>query len=124
MKKRKDHAYLVWLSYQPSWLDGAFSETDRDGHQRNVACHVRRSSNSGTGYKPPYSAVPMTAAQHRLQREKGELACIMAYTKYERFLARHEDMTMVEKAKQLFDVAAAFYLRKWKAMAAKEGVDV
>jgi len=119
MKKRKDQKFLDWLSYQPSWLDGAFSETDRAGHQRNIACHVRRASNAGTGYKPLYSALPMTNMQHLLETNKGKLACIMAYTNYQRFLAPYDGTTLVEKAKAAFDAAAVFYVEKWRMLNAK-----
>lgn len=125
MKKREDQLFLTWLSFQPSWLDGAFNEVDDKGRKRNIPCHVRRAgeertgSAAGTGHKPFESAVPMTFLQHKLQSEKGELACIMAYTNYQRFLAPYEGETMVDKAKAAFDAAAAHYAAKWRREHAK-----
>ena len=59
-----DAAYLDWLSYQPSCVDGAFHQC-LDGVDRNIACHVRRvNRGAGCGIKPPYSAIPMTQEQH------------------------------------------------------------
>jgi hypothetical protein len=107
-KKRKDQAYLDWLSYQSSCLDGTFSEYDTDGRGRCVACHVRRSANSGTAFKPEYSAVPMTDKQHQLQGSGGELACLQKY--YHSW----ECPQSVVTAKEWFENKAERYLNIWK----------
>ena len=66
-----DAEYLAWLTYQPSCLDGDFGEW-HDGEGRNVACHVRSvKAGAGVGTKPPFSAVPLTDAQHRLTHQHG-----------------------------------------------------
>lgn len=120
MKKREDQDYLGWLTFQPSWLDGAFSGTDDEGRQRNIACHVRRSGDSGTGgaagtgYKPLWSAVPMTFRQHNTQSSQGELACIAAYANYRVYVIHYEGETMEEKAKSAFNIAARHYKNLWK----------
>jgi hypothetical protein len=67
-----DEAYRHWLSYQPSCIDGGWSEKDDLGDDRCVACHIRRAGQAGVAYKPPFSAVPMTFTQHALQHQHGE----------------------------------------------------
>ena len=100
---KSDKKYLEWLSYQPSCLDGTFNQY-QDGVGRNIACHVRRASNAGTGYKPKFSAVPMTDEQHKLQSTKGEAAVLYRYLTH--FTA--------EEAKQWFDNQAQKYLKQWR----------
>lgn len=100
---RKDKQFREWLTYQPSCIDGAFSEYN-DGVGRNVDCHVRRVSNgSGTAKKPLFSCVPMTFSQHDIQHRNGELALLKMYG-----LANTE-----EEAKQWFDEQSRKYLVKW-----------
>lgn len=70
-----DEAFREWVTYQPSIVNGGFGEYDAAGDGRNVACHVRRASNSGTAFKPAYACVPMTDSEHRLlQHQHGEEA--------------------------------------------------
>ncbi len=60
-----DKEFLAWVSHQPSVIDGNFNQYNPN---RNIACHVREISiGSGMGIKPPFSAVPMTNEQHRMQ---------------------------------------------------------
>lgn len=108
MKKESDKKYLEWLSYQPSCLDGAFNQYI-DGVGRNIACHVRRASNAGTGYKPPFSAVPMTDEQHKLQSFMGEYTVLKKYG---------FDLNPRE-AKEWFDNQAKIHLEKWKCTVTK-----
>jgi hypothetical protein len=68
-----DDTYRKWIQTQPSAYSGNFSEYI-NGEGRCIAAHVRRSSNAGTGYKPPYSCIPLTDAEHQLQHQKGESA--------------------------------------------------
>ena len=67
-----DDQYLEWLRAQPSALNGDFDYDSDTGEGRCVPAHVRRSGEAGTAYKPPYSAIPLTNAQHQLQHQKGE----------------------------------------------------
>ena len=76
--KRDDQDFLDWVSTLPSVLDGTFSEY-HNGVGKCVACHVRRANNSGTSYKPLYSAVPLTNDQHQLQHQQGEMAMVERY---------------------------------------------
>lgn len=67
MKKRKDHDFLTWLTFQPSCLDGTFSEYDDLGRGRNIACHHRTvARGAGMARKPLFSAYPLTFKQHYL----------------------------------------------------------
>jgi hypothetical protein len=71
---------------------------------RTVAAHVRRSSNSGTGTKPEYSAIPLTDEQHRYQHQQGETALV------NRCLGENMDR---HEAHQIIDEKAQFYLMQF-----------
>lgn len=103
IKYGTDKQFLEWLSYQPSCLDGAFNQWI-DGVGRNIACHVRRANNSGTGIKPQFSAVPMTDAQHKLQSQKGEVEVISKY---------FPELWNPEMAKQWFDNQVENHVMWW-----------
>jgi len=113
--KRKDQAFLNWVSLQRSCLDGQYSEWDGT-NWRNIACHVRRAANSGTGFKPIFSAVPMTRRQHDLQHQQGEYAVIVAYADAHKILAKYEG-NMVQRAKAFFDDQARKYFELWRKSA-------
>lgn len=100
--KAQDKKYLTWLRTQPSCLS------------RMVPCvsaHVRRARHSGTGYKPLFSAVPLTDEEHRWQSNHGELACFL------RFYRGHLIGTIidVQAAKNFFDMEAKQHLQRWRA---------
>ena len=68
-----DYDYLLWVKQQPSALSGDFDYYDNTGDKWCVAAHVRRVEHgSGTGIKPPYSAIPLTKAEHDLAHMKGD----------------------------------------------------
>lgn len=69
--KRQDQAFLDWLTTIPCCVCGKFSEW-LNGIGKSIACHVRRSNNSGVAYKPLYSAVPMCHTCHTKQHQQGE----------------------------------------------------
>ncbi len=69
-----ERLYLDWLRLQPSAVDGGFDWDMDTGRGYCQACHYRTSVNSGTGCKPEYQAVPLTAAQHRTQHQIGQFA--------------------------------------------------
>lgn len=100
-----DRQYRDWLSYQPSCVSGGFNQV-LNGAGRNIACHVRRASNAGTGYKPPFSAVPMTDVEHMLQHNRGEAAVLLAYGK---------GHFTTQQAKEWFNEQARKYLERWIA---------
>jgi len=62
-----DSNFLDWLTHQGCAL------ADHGGCQGDVvAAHYRRvSRGSGTGHKPPYSAIPLCDRHHRLQHDQG-----------------------------------------------------
>jgi hypothetical protein len=86
-----DEQYRQWIQLQPSAYSGEFSEWI-NGDGRCEAAHVRRASDAGTGYKPPYSCIPLTHAEHALQHTQGEQAL---------------------HPKEWFDKKRADYLVKW-----------
>jgi len=104
-KRRVDQDYLDWLSFQPSCINGAFSEYDGQGRGRCVACHVRRSANAGTGYKPLFRAVPLTKAQHDYQHQFGEKALLEQ---------QFGNFHTIALGKEWFDNQAAIHLQRWK----------
>lgn len=75
-----DAEYLEWIEKLPccapegeiTW--GAVLDTDAIRHSGDiVAAHVRRIANgAGAAIKPPYSAIPLCDAHHKLQHQKGE----------------------------------------------------
>jgi len=109
-----DKKFREWVSRQPSCLDGKFSEFT-NGEWRNLACHVRRASNAGTAYKPEFSCVPMTNAQHQYQHSHGELACILAFATLE-VIGDSHGMDSVETAKEWFDLQAKKYREMWEKL--------
>lgn len=66
-----DEQYRKWINLQPSAYSGEFSEWI-NGEGRCEAAHVRRSSDAGTGFKPPYACIPLTHDEHALQHQQGE----------------------------------------------------
>jgi hypothetical protein len=106
-----DAAFRAWVQTKRSCLTGKFAEWLTDiGEHRNPACHVRRAGEAGTGYKPPYSAVPLTNVEHDYQHRHGELAVIQ---KFNPVLAR--TVKTEWQAKDWFDAKAEHYRRAWYA---------
>lgn len=70
-KLGSDKLFIRYIQTLPSCLSGIFEEYV-GGDGRSIAAHVRRASNSGTGYKPPYSCVPLTNDEHCKQHQHGE----------------------------------------------------
>ncbi len=68
-----DDTFRAWVQRQPSAVSGDFSEYV-NGEGRNIAAHVRRAGESGTGYKAEYACIPLTNDEHQLQHQKGESA--------------------------------------------------
>lgn len=66
-----DDEYRKFLQKLPSAYSGKYSEYV-NGEGRSVVAHVRRSGDSGTGYKPKYSAIPLTFTEHQQQHQNGE----------------------------------------------------
>lgn len=104
LERGSDREFLDWIRRQPSCISGNFAEWV-DGEGRNPACHVRRAAHAGTGYKPIYSAVPMTHEEHDDQSRRGEAYCLGVHsTKY--------PWTEAE-AKEWFDRQVMIYLMRW-----------
>lgn len=75
-----DEAFREYIQRQRSCLSEKYSEWLGDiGERRNLACHVRRAGESGTGYKAPYACVPMMRIEHDYQHQHGELAAIQKF---------------------------------------------
>lgn len=67
-----DADFRAWIQTQPSCISGTFSEYV-DGQGRCIAAHVRRvGGGAGVGQKPPFSCLPLTDQEHRLQHAHGE----------------------------------------------------
>lgn len=68
-----DKDYLEWVKRQKSAISGEFSEYHDDGEAFCIPAHVRRVEHgSGTAIKPPYSAIPLTRAEHDQAHQHGD----------------------------------------------------
>ncbi|MES1926543.1 hypothetical protein [Salinisphaera sp. T31B1] len=76
-----DSDYDAWVTRQRSIVSGEFSEVDAGGDGRCVACHVRRSGEAGTAFKPLYAQVPMTDDEHSRQHQGGEVAVYLRWAR-------------------------------------------
>lgn len=65
-----DDEYLAFVRTLPSAYDGRYDYVD--GMAKCQAAHYRNADNSGISTKPPFSAIPLTAAQHMLQHAVGQ----------------------------------------------------
>ncbi|CAB5212745.1 hypothetical protein UFOVP191_15 [uncultured Caudovirales phage] len=80
-----DRQYQAWVRNQHSALSGAT--------QNIVYAHYRTSKNSGTGFKPPFSGIPLTYAEHLRQHQIGQF----------NFMPR-----------EWWEEKCQYYLNKWK----------
>lgn len=69
--RKLDDQFRAWVRTQPSCISGLFSEYVH-GEGRCIAAHIRRAGKSGTAYKPPFSALPLTDTEHKLTHQHGE----------------------------------------------------
>lgn len=69
--KGTDSEYQEWVRLWPSCLTGAYNTVVHDIGRCEFA-HVRRAAESGTGYKPEYSGIPLTHEEHAMTHQKGE----------------------------------------------------
>jgi hypothetical protein len=84
-----DEAYRKWVQKQRSCLSGQYSEILESGEGRCIAAHVRRVHlGSGTGRKPPYSAIPLTFDEHAYAHQHGD-GELMAPHKWELLAERY-----------------------------------
>jgi hypothetical protein len=104
--KSHDKEYRAWIQTQPSCISGEYSEYVH-GDGRCIAAHVRRANRSGTGFKALYACVPMTDAEHRVQHQAGELACLITFGG-----KQFADFT-VDDAKKWFDDQVRAHFKKW-----------
>lgn len=101
-----DDEFRAWIQRQKSCIIGNYSEFV-DGEGRCEAAHVRRSSESGTGYKAEYACVPLTHEEHQIQHNQGELACL-------RTIGGGQWLDDPEqKAKEWFDKKRIEYVSQW-----------
>lgn len=102
-RKGPDSEFRAFVQKQRSILSNLFSEELESGEGRCIAAHVRRANESGTGFKPSYSCVPLTWQEHNDQH-KGEKYCLEKYTRRK---------YTVEEAKAFFDEKRVEMLMKW-----------
>lgn len=87
-----DDQYLDWIRQQPKSATGRLPGGESGPI---VPAHVRRVNlGAGKGIKPPYAAIPLTDAEHRLQHQKGESG-------------------VHENGKNWFDAKRVQYLTSW-----------
>lgn len=105
-----DAQYNDWVSRQRSVVSGGYNEVDEKGDGRCVACHVRRASMAGTGFKPLHGCVPMTNDEHMMQHNEGEIG---AYMLWAHAHGMGYPVTPAETAKAWFDAQLAATRRRW-----------
>lgn len=96
-----DAEFREWVKKQPSCISGKYDCVE--GGAVNIAAHVRRAAASGTGYKPPYSCVPLTNAEHQLQHQHGERAVLQG----------RDEADSITQAKAWFDRQAIEHAARW-----------
>lgn len=97
-----------------------------NGDTENVEpSHVRRVKfGAGTGRKPPYCAIPLTHAQHKLTHDKGESALVEPEW-FEKKAMEYRERWVKLRMKQLFNVGSLAdipkeYIQIW---AKNEGIE-
>lgn len=91
-----DAQYLEWLRGQSCAVCGAQAPSE--------AAHVRRiNQGSGTGIKPPYSAIPLCNHCHHAQHEQGESA-IGGKEQVDKYAAAYLRLWARERFKEFFGV--------------------
>lgn len=98
-----DDEFREWINTLESCISNNFSEYP-NGEGRNPACHVRRGGKSGTGYKAPYSCVPMTHDEHHVQTVHGEAAVLNKYL---------SPGFTPDTAKHWYDIKVIHYRKLW-----------
>lgn len=84
-----DKDYLEWVKRQPSCISGVHSEYHDTGEAFSIPAHYRTvARGAGTGYKPPYSAIPLTHAEHSYAHQHGD-GMLMAPHKWELLAERY-----------------------------------
>lgn len=74
-----------------------------------IAAHVRRAKTFGTGFKAPFSCIPITQQEHDIQHQKGEGACL------DKYLPKLVPWSALE-AKRWFDEQVEKYIQMWEAL--------
>lgn len=105
-----DKQYQEFVRYQPCIITGGFDRDTEKGEDRCEYCHVRRSGDAGTSFKPEYSGVPMIHLMHVLQHNQGEIA---AYQQYKSGKNKDVADTTVQEAKDWFEKKSANMLYIW-----------
>jgi hypothetical protein len=90
-----DAEFRAWIQRQPSCISGEFSEYV-DGDGRCLAAHYRTAENSGTGFKPPYSCIPLTRKEHDEQHRVGQFA-FRSRDWWESMVLRYLRMWLIEE---------------------------
>lgn len=90
--KKQDKAFLAYIRHLPCAVCGAWADYV-NGQGVSEAAHIRRASNSGTGIKPLFSAIPLCHACHSKQHQHGETALM---------------------PKEMWDFMATKYLKLWR----------
>jgi hypothetical protein len=113
-----DASFRFWIETLASCLSGKFSEWMPDlGEWRNIACHVRRAATFGTGYKAPFSCVPMTFHEHQYQHQHGELACLRKFSRDAQLICTLQNASPFEAeriAGEWFDAQVEKYRQMWR----------
>lgn len=101
-----DEEYRKWIQGCASCISNKYNYTELG--PKCEAAHVRRAGQSGTGYKAPYSCIPLTHEEHQLQHQKGESALLLSAG------------IAFDDAKEWFNKKRCHYVQEWGKMRLKE----
>jgi len=105
-----DESYQSWTRRQPCIVTGGVDWDEKKGEGRTEYAHVRRSSDSGTAYKPRYRGVPLVHEIHsQYQHQHGETAAYKYYINRK----RRKLAVTPELAKAWFDKKAIENVEAW-----------
>jgi hypothetical protein len=109
-----DTEFLDWIRLQKSAYSDQYSEfIDAEG--RCEAAHVRRAGEAGTAYKPPYSAIPLTHEEHKLQHASGESA-LGGKEWFDKMAAGYRISWGKHQLCKIFDVTGTRHIPPWELL--------
>lgn len=105
-----DEDYQAWTRNQKCVICNDADYVEETGEMKCEYAHVRRAGAAGTGFKPPYSGVPMCHLHHQMQHQYGE-AELLARTG--KIAGNMQPQDAEQVAKEWFDRKAIENIHKW-----------
>jgi len=107
----KDADYQDWVRNKPCIVcgDGDYYQ----GSLRNEYAHVRRAGDSGTGYKPVFSGIPLCHTHHALQHNQGYTELLLTHRKLYDKLDSGAHLASLDEAMDWLTKQAGNHLEAW-----------